>query len=149
MKYNFNCPVCDEFFFSKPLPEDNNSINRCYICGWVLNEEEMKNKEKLNKYKKIFIDNRKNNPEWTWIEANAPDPIPHMCPVCGKYEFPDYNSFDICSYCGWEDDNVQLNDPNYSGGANNLSLKDYKKQYEQKVKNNPKYKWDKEKISNL
>ena len=26
---------------------------------------------------------------------------PHMCPVCGKYEFPYQGSFDICDESGW------------------------------------------------
>lgn len=41
----------------------------------------------------------------------------HKCPVCGKYEFPEEDSFDICPECGWEDDWVQEDDPDY-GGAN-------------------------------
>ena len=47
------------------------------------------------------------------------------CPVC-KYQafysktFP--GSYDICPICGWEDDNVQFCDPNFSGGANDKSL---------------------------
>ena len=28
----------------------------------------------------------------------------HNCPICGKYSFVQDNSFDICKYCGWEDD---------------------------------------------
>jgi len=44
------------------------------------------------------------------------------CPVCGKYDFPEENSFDICPICGWENDGVQADDHNYAGGANYLSV---------------------------
>ena len=55
----------------------------------------------------------------------------------------DMGSFDICPYCGWEDDDLQLNNPDYSGGANNLSLNEYQADYAAKIVKNPKYKWGK------
>ncbi len=55
------------------------------------------------------------------------------CPVCGKYTFQSGpGSYEICPVCGWEDDKAQYKDPNLKGGANKLSLKEYKKQYEKK-----------------
>ena len=53
------------------------------------------------------------------------------CPVCGKYTFQSGpGSYEICPVCGWENDKAQYKDPNLKGGANRLSLKEYKKQYE-------------------
>lgn len=53
------------------------------------------------------------------------------CPVCGKYTFQSGpGSYEICPVCGWEDDKAQYKNPNLKGGANRLSLKEYKKQYE-------------------
>ena len=46
----------------------------------------------------------------------------HKCPVCGQYEFPEEDSFDICDVCGWEDDGLQESEPDYKGGANQMSL---------------------------
>lgn len=46
----------------------------------------------------------------------------HLCPVCGKYEFEEEGSYDICEVCGWEDDSLQMSDPEYEGGANEMSL---------------------------
>lgn len=53
----------------------------------------------------------------------------HMCPVCGKYEFETYGSNDICEVCGWEDDWLQEERPDYAGGANKISLNQAKKAY--------------------
>lgn len=53
------------------------------------------------------------------------------CPVCGKYTFQSgLGSYEICPVCGWEDDKAQYKDPNLKGGANRLSLKEYKERYE-------------------
>lgn len=53
------------------------------------------------------------------------------CPVCGQYTFQSGpGSYEICPVCGWEDDKAQYKNPNLKGGANHLSLKEYKKQYE-------------------
>ena len=48
----------------------------------------------------------------------------YACPCCDYLTFEDKPSgtFDICPVCGWEDDEVQLQDPNYTGGANIVSL---------------------------
>ncbi|HRH59738.1 MAG TPA: CPCC family cysteine-rich protein [Chitinophagaceae bacterium] len=47
------------------------------------------------------------------------------CPCCGYKTFdnkPD-GSYDICPVCFWEDDPIQLDDPDYEGGANPMSLR--------------------------
>lgn len=51
------------------------------------------------------------------------------CPVCGKYTFAEDNDFDICRVCGWENDGVQNDDPNYEGGANRMSLNQAREAY--------------------
>jgi hypothetical protein len=48
--------------------------------------------------------------------------LSHSCPVCGQDEFSQQGSYEICDVCGWEDDPVQLANPNYQGGANRESL---------------------------
>jgi hypothetical protein len=47
------------------------------------------------------------------------------CPCCGHKTFsePPSGTYDICPVCFWEDDPVQLADPDYSGGANKVSLR--------------------------
>lgn len=48
----------------------------------------------------------------------------YRCPCCGYYTFNDRptGNYDICEVCYWEDDPIQSADPNYSGGANKVSL---------------------------
>lgn len=54
----------------------------------------------------------------------------HLCPVCGQYEFESRGSFEICEVCGWEDDPLQADEPDFEGGANELSLNQHKAKYE-------------------
>lgn len=42
------------------------------------------------------------------------------CPCCGQTFLEE--EFDICEVCGWEYDLLQLDDPDYAGGANDMSL---------------------------
>ncbi|MGS0646847.1 CPCC family cysteine-rich protein [Komagataeibacter melomenusus] len=44
------------------------------------------------------------------------------CPCCKSPEISEYGEYEICRVCNWEDDPVQSADPDYSGGANKLSL---------------------------
>jgi hypothetical protein len=47
------------------------------------------------------------------------------CPCCGYRTFrdPGYGSYDLCPVCFWEDDDLQLSEPDYRGGANDVSLR--------------------------
>jgi hypothetical protein len=53
------------------------------------------------------------------------------CPCCGYKTFrkKPNGSYDICSVCFWEDDPTQLDDPDYEGGANRVSLKQGQKNF--------------------
>src|SRR5581483_5876396 len=45
------------------------------------------------------------------------------CPCCGiENEMGRQGEFEICTICHWEDDPSQFSDPDYAGGANELSL---------------------------
>ncbi len=62
------------------------------------------------------------------------------CPVCGNETFPDKNNeFEICKECFWEYDPVQVENPDYPGGANCHSLNGYRKIYEDLKKQNPNF----------
>lgn len=48
---------------------------------------------------------------------------PYPCPCCGFLVFDrPAGSYDLCRICDWEDDQVQLEHPGMSGGANTESL---------------------------
>ena len=55
----------------------------------------------------------------------------YPCPCCGyaTLDEPPPGSFKIYPICFWEDDSVQFDDPDYRGGANEVSLKEAKKNY--------------------
>ena len=53
-----------------------------------------------------------------------------VCPVCNKHKFSEYDSFEICPVCGWEDDAVATRHPDLEGGANSISLNEYRKKEE-------------------
>jgi Cysteine-rich CPCC len=50
----------------------------------------------------------------------------YACPCCDNLTLVEAppGSFDICPVCGWEDDSVQFDDPDYAGGANRSSLRE-------------------------
>jgi hypothetical protein len=55
----------------------------------------------------------------------------YKCECCGNYTLPEESSGTdyICSVCYWQDDYVQLHDPDYSGGANRVSLNQARKNF--------------------
>lgn len=50
-----------------------------------------------------------------------------ICPVCGKTELLMEGS--VCRVCGWFHDLVQIDDPDWEGGQNVMSLKQARKAY--------------------
>lgn len=51
------------------------------------------------------------------------------CKCCGNYTLNFDSLFEICEVCGWESDATQEENPDRKGGANKLSLNQYKEQY--------------------
>lgn len=52
-----------------------------------------------------------------------------LCPVCEIHIFKEIEDYCICPICGWENDEVQTKDKDFSGGANDLSVNQSKKIY--------------------
>ncbi|MBL7869464.1 MAG: hydrolase [Flavobacterium lindanitolerans] len=53
------------------------------------------------------------------------------CPCCGykTFDHEPNGSYEICQVCYWEDDPIQLKDPDYEGGANPMSLRQAQQNY--------------------
>ena len=49
-----------------------------------------------------------------------------ICPCCEEHYFEYVDFFETCPVCGWQDDGVQRNEPDYRGGANAESLNEYR-----------------------
>lgn len=130
-------PICGEFYFA-PLNRDEKKRGKtgldsfCYVCSWNYSLEDLKNPEKIKILKDKFIEKRKQNKKYNYIEAIAPKKVRHLCPVCKRHLFNDVNSFDICPICGWEDDIIGEKYPDSGGGANRICLNDSIKLYNSK-----------------
>ena len=63
----------------------------------------------------------------------------YTCPCCGYKTLTETSpgTFEICHLCGWEDDEVQLRDPDYRGGANSESLREAQCDFIEEFKNAP------------
>ena len=55
----------------------------------------------------------------------------YKCECCGNYTLPEPSAGTdwICKVCFWQDDYVQLHDPDYWGGANECSLNQGRENY--------------------
>jgi hypothetical protein len=55
----------------------------------------------------------------------------YTCPCCGykTLEREPLGTYDLCPICFWEDDAVQFDDPDYEGGANEVSLRQAQKNF--------------------
>jgi hypothetical protein len=55
------------------------------------------------------------------------------CPCCGFLTLDEEppGTYAICPVCYWEDDQVQFRDPDYRGGANQLSLREAREHFRQ------------------
>lgn len=53
------------------------------------------------------------------------------CPCCGIFDYEEEigGTYLICPVCGWEDDAIQLHSPDYTIGANGLSLNQAKEEF--------------------
>lgn len=58
-----------------------------------------------------------------WFEGVRP------CAVCGETCEGRPGDFVICRRCGWEEDQIQEEDPDYRGGANTVSVNDARENY--------------------
>ena len=58
--------------------------------------------------------------------------VRYACPVCGAACFDEKGGYEICPVCGWEDDPLQRREPDFKGGANEMSLNEAKEAWKKK-----------------
>ncbi len=141
------CPICHEFYFSELIGDEVNELDyiQCLHCGWIYDADQHQdpdlsnrnNKLSLNEYSEWYKEQLKDNPNYDFQLSNYTE-TPHLCPICGRFEFPDDSSFDICPFCGWEDDGSSDD----VVGANDVGPTEYKRRYLEKIAKNPAYKWE-------
>ena len=52
-----------------------------------------------------------------------------LCPVCKKHYFEFYDDFDECPICGWTNDVVQKDKPDWEGCGDDMSLNEAREAY--------------------
>lgn len=151
-----SCPVCDSMYFSSPhrdtyerdLQKYLSGEEQCNHCGWIYDlyqaehpdSKDGYNEMSVNEYKKWFENKLKENPNYDYLEEHIPDPVPHKCPVCGEYEFPDILSSDICPVCGWEDIGFE-EVPDEKPSTHMMSFNETVAWFKEQRKKNPKFRW--------
>ena len=111
----------------------------CEYCGWVYDLKQVldynnsgdRNKKSVielrEQYNKKILDNPNYN-----FDAETEKPIPHKCPICGKYEFKDTDSYDVCKVCGWIDDGTEGIPFDDFSEVNKTSIKKAKEDFQKK-----------------
>jgi len=51
----------------------------------------------------------------------------HPCPCCKGLTIVMPGGYEPCIVCQWEDDPIQSDDPDFAGGANKLSLNEFRR----------------------
>ena len=147
------CPVCGKFYFTELLDFEieqhgaTPNTTQCRKCGWFYDLEQVadpnhkneSNEMSLNEYRAWYKTKIKENRKWEYYLDFIGDPEPHLCPVCGEYEFKDSLSSDICPVCGWEDTGYE-EEPDYKPHPLIMSFNETKKRFEEQRKLNPKFK---------
>ncbi|MCR5741860.1 MAG: hypothetical protein K6G38_05335 [Gammaproteobacteria bacterium] len=120
----------------------------CEFCGWTYDLKQLldfnvigdRNTKTVNEQKKYYQNKIQENPNYIYDEEVI-QPTPHICPICGEYEFENSNSYDGCPICGWIDDGTENRPLDDYSEVNVISIHEAKEEFKNKRKENPKYKW--------
>ena len=48
----------------------------------------------------------------------------HQCPCCDYFSLPTRGEYDICNVCFWEDNGIDVDEPDEYSGPNNMALRE-------------------------
>lgn len=153
------CPICGH--------QRDGKYHYCRTCGWIFDKEEIEqddpspmNTISQRKYATLLFSIKEKKPGFLYekdslmfeeakaefMKANGINDQDQgwiyalPCPVCGEEIIRHHH--DICSVCGWELDEIQVDDSDFWGGANILSLNDAKKAFASFREKDPSYRWE-------
>ena len=106
------CPTCGNTNYA-----NENTPDVCIRCNW----------DEFNKWDGVVFNDAVNDPDWKGFGW--------QCPCCENYNSGELPEYDVCPLCGWEDDGVQLDDPDYRGGANKESLNEAREAWRERKEN--------------
>lgn len=124
----------------------------CEYCGWTYDLKQVldfdvigdRNDKTVNMLKEEYKNKLQENPNYNFDEEVS-KPTPHICPICGEYEFETENSYDGCPVCGWIDDGTDDKSVDDYSEVNVISIKDAREEFKKKRLNDAAYKWKKRK----
>lgn len=122
-KKGIKCPVCGGYKF-----EEENNFEICPYCMWENDGVQHDDPDYAGGANDISLNEARKDYKVTgtiYAEKSI------KCPVCGKYEFDEEDDFDVCPVCMWENDGLQNKNPDYAGGANQMSLNEARKAYKE------------------
>jgi len=88
--------------------------NECVKCNW----------QHYGCWQGVLFSEAIESPDWRGFGWE--------CPVCGNNNAGEHPAYDVCPVCEWEDDHLQRDNPDFCGGANDLSLNDFRREWEKK-----------------
>ena len=125
-----------------------NKYKQVYLTEWenIIDDIELTNIENtlVQKYFKNPQKYDSMAASYLKIKAQRNPKLPHKCKICGVGDIEDDHG--VCKICGWEDDDIQNEEPDYEGGANEMSFNQYRKFWEENkdeilknIKQNPTF----------
>ncbi len=53
----------------------------------------------------------------------------HQCPCCDYYTLKDWGAYSICPVCFWENDGLDIDEPDAYSGPNHMTLREARQKF--------------------
>ena len=81
-----------------------------------------------DKHDSVGDELREISDDLTWYEPDDPTPR-EKCPCCDYVSLEERNNYLICPICFWEDDGVDIDDPDEHSGPNHMTLREGRRNF--------------------